>query len=98
MKKFEDLEFSDSYMFSTILENPKNLGIAKEIIELAINRKVKDLRVISTEKTIQNKYQGKVSVLDVLAEGSDEYFDVEMQLEHFHTSQKEQECTIPIWM
>ena len=83
MKKFEDLEFSDSYMFSTILENPKNLGIAKEIIELAINRKVKDLRVISTEKTIQNKYQGKVSVLDVLAEGSDEYFDVEMQLEHY---------------
>ncbi len=81
MKKFEDLVFSDCYMFSTILENPKNLEIAKGIIELAINRKVKDLRVISTEKTIQNKYQGKVSVLDVLAEESDEYFDVEMQLE-----------------
>ena len=82
MKKFEDLQFSDSYMFSTILENPKNLEITKEIIELAINRKVKELRVISTEKMIQNKYQGKVSILDVLAEGSDEYFDVEMQLEH----------------
>ncbi len=88
MKNFDELQFSDSYMFSTILEDPKNLEIAKEIIELSINRKVKELHVISTEKRIQNKYRGKVSILDVLAEGSEEYFDVEMQLEYYEGFEK----------
>ena len=77
-KEFEKLTFSDSFMFSVILDNPNNLDIAKEIIELALKRKVKKLRLKSTEKKIQNRYQSKSSILDVLLEGSDEYIDVEM--------------------
>ena len=79
-KEFEKLTFSDSFMFSVILDNPNNLDIAKEIIELALKRKVKKLRLKSTEKKIQNRYQSKSSILDVLLEGSDEYIDVEMQI------------------
>ena len=77
-KEFEKLTFSDSFMFSVILDDPNNLDIAKEIIELALKRKVKKLRLKSTEKKIQNRYQSKSSILDVLLEGSDEYIDVEM--------------------
>ena len=79
-KDFEKLTFSDSFMFSVILDNPNNLDIAKEIIELALKRKVKRLRLKSTEKKIQNRYKSKSSILDVLLEGSDEYIDVEMQI------------------
>lgn len=79
-KKFEKLTFSDSFMFSVILDNPNNLDIAKKIIELSLNRKVKKLRLKSTEKKIQNRYKSKSSVLDVLLEGSKEYVDVEMQI------------------
>ena len=79
-KKFEELTFSDNFMFSVILDDPNNLDIAKKIIELALKRKVKQVRVKSTEKKIQNNYQRKSSVLDVLLEGSDEYIDVEMQV------------------
>ena len=49
-KRFEELTFSDNFMFSVILEDPNNLDIAKKIIELSLNRKVKHLRVKSTEK------------------------------------------------
>ena len=41
-KRFEDLTFCDNYMFVTILDDPKNVDIAKRIVELALNRKVKD--------------------------------------------------------
>ena len=84
-KRFEELTFSDNFMFSVILEDPNNLDIAKKIIELSLNRKVKHLRVKSTEKKIQNNYQRKSSVLDVLLEGSDEYIDVEMQLAYLNS-------------
>ena len=54
-------------MFTTVLEDKRNLDIAKGIVELALGKKVKDIRIAGVEK-------------HVLLEGEDSYIDVEMQV------------------
>ena len=66
MKPFDELSFSDNYMFTTILEDQRNLNIAKGIVELALGQKVKDIRIAGVEKQVQARYVGKITRLDVL--------------------------------
>lgn len=80
MKPFGELSFSDNYMFTTILEDQRNLNIAKGIVELALGQKVKDIRIAGVEKHVQARYGGKITRFDVLLEGEDSYIDVEMQV------------------
>ena len=80
MKPFDELSFSDNYMFTTILEDQRNLNIAKGIVELALGQKVKDIRIAGVEKHVQARYGGKITRFDVLLEGEDSYIDVEMQV------------------
>ena len=80
MKPFDELSFSDNYMFTTILEDRRNLNIAKGIVELALGKKVKDIRIAGVEKHVQARYGGKITRFDVLLEGEDSYIDVEMQV------------------
>lgn len=80
MKPFDELSFSDNYMFTTILEDRRNLNIAKGIVELALGKKVKDIRIAGVEKHAQARYGGKITRFDVLLEGEDSYIDVEMQV------------------
>lgn len=80
MKPFDELSFSDNYMFTTILEDQRNLNIAKGIVELALGQKVKDIRIAGVEKHVQTRYGGKITRFDVLLEGEDSYIDVEMQV------------------
>lgn len=80
MKPFDELSFSDNYMFTTVLEDKRNLNIAKGIVELAFGKKVKDIRIAGVEKHVQARYGGKITRFDVLLEGEDSYIDVEMQV------------------
>ena len=80
MKPFDELSFSDNYMFTTVLEDKRNLNIAKGIVELALGKKVKDIRIAGVEKHVQARYGGKIPLFDVLLEGEDSYIDVEMQV------------------
>ena len=80
MKPFDELSFSDNYMFTTVLEDKRNLNIAKGIVELALGKKVKDIRIAGVEKHVQARYGGKITRFDVLLEGEDSYIDVEMQV------------------
>ena len=80
MKPFDELSFSDNYMFTTVLEDKRNLNIAKGIVELALRKKVKDIRIAGVEKHVQARYGGKITRFDVLLEGEDSYIDVEMQV------------------
>ena len=80
MKPFDELSFSDNYMFTTVLEDKRNLNIAKGIVELALGKKVKDIRIVGVEKHVQARYGGKITRFDVLLEGEDSYIDVEMQV------------------
>ena len=80
MKPFDELSFSDNYMFTTILEDQRSLNIAKGIVELALGQKVKDIRIAGVEKHVQARYGGKITRFDVLLEGEDSYIDVEMQV------------------
>lgn len=80
MKPFDELSFSDNYMFTTILEDQRNLNIAKGIVELALGQKVKDIRIAGVEKHVQARYGGKITRFDVSLEGEDSYIDVEMQV------------------
>ena len=69
MKPFDELSFSDNYMFTTVLEDKRNLNIAKGIVELALGKKVKDIRIAGVEKHVQARYGGKITRFDVLLEG-----------------------------
>ena len=80
MKPFDELSFSDNYMFTTILEDQRNLNIAKGIVELALGQKVKDIRIAGVEKHVQARYGGKITRFEVLVEGEESYIDVEMQV------------------
>ena len=80
MKPFDELSFSDNYMFTTVLEEKRNLNIAKGIVELALGKNVKDIRIAGVEKHVQARYGGKITRFDVLLEGEDSYIDVEMQV------------------
>lgn len=80
MKPFDELSFSDNYMFTTVLEDKRNLNIAKGIVELALGKKVKDIRIAGVEKHVQARYGGKITRFDVLLEGEDSYIDVKMQV------------------
>lgn len=80
LKPFDELSFSDNYMFTTVLEDKRNLNIAKGIVELALGKKVKDIRIAGVGKHVQARYGGKITRFDVLLEGEDSYIDVEMQV------------------
>ena len=53
-------------------------NIAKGIVELALGKKVKDIRIAGVEKHVQARYGGKITRFDVLLKGEDSYIDVEM--------------------
>ena len=56
-KPVEELEFTDDYMFCTILEEHKD--ICKEIIELLLNIKVNDIEYV-------NKQLKKIQILIIM--------------------------------
>lgn len=77
-KAYEELGFSDDFMFCKILGQDKEL--CREILELILDRKIKYIRYPETQKTIEITSDGKGVRLDVYAEDEeDNVYDVEMQ-------------------
>ncbi|MDE7434460.1 MAG: Rpn family recombination-promoting nuclease/putative transposase [Lachnospiraceae bacterium] len=77
-KSYEELAFRDDFMFCKILGQDKQL--CKEILELILERKIKDIRYPETQKQIEITSDGKGIRLDVYAEDEeDNVYDVEMQ-------------------
>lgn len=76
-KKYEDLTFTDDFMFCKILyTNPE---LCKQLLELILGRKIKEIRYLPTQNTIDITSDGKGIRLDVYLEGDSKVYDIEMR-------------------
>mgnify|MGYP002672857384 CR=1 FL=1 len=76
-KKYEDLTFTDDFMFCKILyTNPE---LCKQLLELILRKKIKDIRYLATQNAIDITSDGKGIRLDVYFEGDNKVYDIEMQ-------------------
>ncbi len=77
-KAYAELKFTDDFLFCKILEN--NPDLCKELLELILEIKIREIKRISKQKVLDGKYDGKGIRLDVYAEDDDNsVFDIEMQ-------------------
>lgn len=76
-KNYEELAFSDDFMFCKILQ--ENEDICREIIELILGCKVKNIVYLEKQKSIEITSDGKGVRLDVYLEDGNTVYDIEMQ-------------------
>ena len=77
MKKYEELELRDDFMFSRIMSNPK---FVKPLLETILGVKIRKLVYPQTQKTIDLSLQAKGIRLDVYVEDDQNtVFNLEMQ-------------------
>ena len=78
LKKYEELTFSDDFMFCKILEN--NLELCKELLELILDIKIKKIQPVESQKAVDMTYDGKGVRFDVYTQDEENtIYDVEMQ-------------------
>lgn len=78
-RKYEDLKFTDDFMFCKILYNYPDL--CRRILELILGQSVRDIRYLAKQEEITITYDGKGVRLDVYLEDEERVFDIEMQTE-----------------
>lgn len=77
-KRFEELTFTDNYMFQKVLVEDKELLC--DLLELILGKKVKGICYAEMEKTLQHTASSKGIRMDVFVEDEeDTVYDVEMQ-------------------
>lgn len=77
LKKWEDLEIEDDFLFQKVMENK---DICKTFLEKTLNRKIKKIHYYQNEKTVNLSPENKGVRFDVLVETVDGVMiDVEMQ-------------------
>lgn len=77
-KEYEELQFTDDFMFCKVLEN--NEGLCKELLEMILGKKIREIKYLTKQKTIEVTSDGKGVRLDVYVEDSENtVFDIEMQ-------------------
>lgn len=76
-KNFEDLTFSDDFMFGKVMEN--NPELCKGVLELLLNTKIGELKDITRQKDIQCSADGKPIRLDIFTQDEHAIYDAEMQ-------------------
>ena len=77
-KNYEDLTFTDDFMFCKIMESHPDL--CRELLELILERKVGKLVEVNRQKPIEITADGKGVRFDVYAEDDQKViYEVEMQ-------------------
>ena len=77
IKPFEQLTFSDDWMFQKVMQDPQ---ICAELIERLLHINVDHVEYPELEKTIAPYYTSKGVRLDVYLKDSDKVIDIECQL------------------
>ena len=79
MKNYDSTEvpFSNDFMFCTVLY--ENLDLAKELVELITQRKVREIKHSNKQLTLDYALNAKAVRLDVYFEDEDAVYDLEMQ-------------------
>lgn len=78
MKKFKNLTIQDDFMFSKAMT--ANLELTKKVIELITDRKVEDVKFHKSQYAVNSFVEAKGARFDVLLEGDDVRYDIEMQV------------------
>ena len=76
-RKYEELTFTDDFMFCKILEQNKKLCV--ELLEMILEKRLGRLVQINRQKPIEITVDGKGVRFDVYAEDGSAVYDVEMQ-------------------
>ena len=77
-KKYEELTFTDDFMFCKILEQDPEL--CRELLEMILDRKLGRLASVNREKPVEITADGKGVRFDVFAEDDENtVYDIEMQ-------------------
>ena len=79
LKNYEDLTFTDDFMFCKIMAN--NPELCKELLELILDCKIRKIELSEEQKQINMTYDGRGVRLDVYVEDdAHTVYDVDMQI------------------
>ena len=77
-KSIEDLDFTDGYLFGTVMLNKE---ICKGVLEAILEIEITDIKFIELEKTVKNGYETKGVRFDViLKDDQGNVYNIEMQV------------------
>ena len=77
-KRYEELQFTDDFMFCKVLSN--NLPLCAEVISLILGIRIREVKLAESQKAIEIKADGRGIRLDVYVEDeAHTVFDLEMQ-------------------
>ena len=75
-KKWENLTLSNDFIFCRVM---KVKELCRELIEILLNVKIKEINYIEDQKTINVDHETKGIRLDIVLEGDDKIYNIEMQ-------------------
>ena len=76
-KRLEELEIWDDFMFGAVMSNK---ALCKHLLEIILQKKIKDIRYTELQKTIDLQYDAKSIRLDVYVEDDlDSVYNIEIQ-------------------
>ena len=78
MKQFKNLTIQDDFMFAKVMT--ANLELTKKAIEVITERKVEDIQFHKAQYTTNPYIEAKGTRFDVLLEGDDVRYDIDMQV------------------
>ena len=78
IKRFEDLTFTDDFMFCKVMQNP---DLCKRLVEMILSDTIGKITYISVQHNIKNYEQAKSVRFDVLVQTENgKFYDIEMQV------------------
>ena len=75
-KKWEELTFSDNYIFCKVMEDER---LCRHLLEILLDIRIEKLEYIRTETPVENFFDSRGVRLDVLVKDTGRTFDIEMQ-------------------
>lgn len=75
-KPFEELQFSDNYIFCKVM---KNKEICKKMLEILLGMEIEAIEYNDTEHPIENYYDSRGIRMDVFVKSAEEVYNIEMQ-------------------
>ena len=67
-KEYEELCFTDDFMFCKVLSNNKEL--CRELLELVLGIRISRIELVEPQKSIEHTYDGRVRQSEVILQGA----------------------------
>ena len=75
-KPWQELNFSDNYIFCKVMQNPE---LCKKLLEILLDFRIDKIEYSNTEQTLENNYNTRGIRMDVYVKDSNKIYDLEMQ-------------------